>query len=138
EAAIAAHGADLARSAPARLIEEFYKLLRAGASEKAFRMLAERKLLEPIAPQLQKQANDALWRSLAALDTYRRSFEETPETLTNAVLLGTLLVPLGFDLRPPPVVLDTDGRPRKEPALALGLLPLARRDVGRRRHTLTL
>ncbi len=136
--AIAAHGGDLARSAPARLIEEIYKLLRAGAAEKAFRMLAERRLLEPIAPEMQKRAGGALWKSLAALDQYRHRFEETPDTLTNAVLLGTLLAPLGYDFRPPPVVLDADGRPRKEPALSLGLLPLARRDVERLRHILSL
>src|SRR4051812_2217067 len=52
--AIAEHRGEIARSAPARLIEEVYKLLRAGASEKAFRMLAERRLLEPFAPELQK------------------------------------------------------------------------------------
>src|SRR5215212_9955848 len=69
--AIAAHRGELARSAPARLVEEIYKLLRAGSSEKAFRMLAERRLLEPIAPELQKRAGDALWQSLAALDAYR-------------------------------------------------------------------
>src|SRR4051812_10262285 len=138
DTAIAAHRGELARSAPARLVEEIYKLLRAGSSEKAFRMLAERRLLEPIAPELQKRAGDTLWTSLASLDRYRRQFEETPETLTNAVLLGTLLVPLGYDFRPPPVVLDADGRPRKEPALSLGLLPLARRDVERLRHILSL
>jgi poly(A) polymerase len=138
DAAIAAHGADLARSAPARLIEEIYKLLRAGAAEKAFRMLAERRMLAAIAPEMQKRAGDALWTALASLDRYRRQFEETPEALTNAVLLGTLLVPLGYDFRPPPVVLDADGRPKKEPALSLGLLPLARRDVERLRHILSL
>ena len=138
DAAIAAHRGDLARSAPARLIEEIYKLLRAGSSEKAFRMLAERRLLEPIAPEMQKRAGDALWQSLAALDAYRRQFEETPETLTNAVLLGSLLVPLGYDLKPPPLVLNEGGRAKKEPALSLGLLPLARRDVERLRHILSL
>src|SRR5687768_13952373 len=46
DAAIAAHRGDLARSAPARLMEELYKLLRSGAAEAAFRMLAERRLLE--------------------------------------------------------------------------------------------
>ena len=50
---------EIARSAPARLIEEFYKLLRSGASEQAFRMLAERRLLEPIAHELQNGAGDA-------------------------------------------------------------------------------
>ena len=138
DAAIAAHRADLARSSPARLIEEIYKLLRAGSSEKAFRMLAERRLLEPIAPELQKRTGDALWRSLAALDAYRRQHEETPDTLTNPILLGTLLVPLGYDLKPPPIVFDDKGKPKKEPALSLGLLPLARRDVERLRQILSL
>jgi poly(A) polymerase len=138
DAAIAAQRGELARSAPARLVEEIYKLLRAGAAEKAFRMLAERRLLEPIAPELQKRAGEGLWGSLRALDAYRRRFDETPDALTNAVLLGTLLVPLDYDFRPPPVVFSQNGRPQKEPALSLGLLPLARRDVERLRHILSL
>ena len=138
DAAIASHRSELARSAPARLMEEFYKLLRAGAAEKAFRMLAERRLLEPIAPELQKRAGERLWTSLAAVDAYRRQFDDTPDALTNAVLLGTLLVPLGYDFRPRPVAVNEDGRPRKEPALSLGLLPLARRDVERLRNILSL
>jgi poly(A) polymerase len=136
--AIAAHGDDIARSAPARLIEEFYKLLRSGSSEPAFRMLAERRLLGPIAPELQDGSGEALWDSLAAVDTYRRRFEGTPDTLTNAVLLGSLLVPLGHTLRslsPPPVA---DGAFRKEPRISLGMLPLARRDVERLRQVLSL
>src|SRR5687768_11235214 len=40
--AISSHRAEIARAAPARLIEELYKLMRSGASEHAFRMLAER------------------------------------------------------------------------------------------------
>ena len=136
--AIAQHRNEIARSAPARLIEEIYKLLRAGSSEQAFRMLAERQLLEPIAPELQKRAGEPLWKSLAALDAYRRKFEDTPEGLTNAVLLGTMLVPIGFDLREPPVVFREDGKPKKEPALSLGMLPLARRDIDRLRHILSL
>ena len=138
DAAIAAHRGELARSAPARLVEEIYKLLRAGSSEKAFRMLTERRLLEPIAPHMQKRAGEALWHSLASLDRYRRQFDDTPETLTNAVLLGTLLVPIGYDLKSPPVVIAADGRPQKEPALSLGVLPLARRDVERLRQILSL
>ena len=42
------------------------------------------------APSCRKRAADGLWRSLVALDAYRRRFEETPDTLTNAVLLGSL------------------------------------------------
>lgn len=132
--AIADHRGEIARSAPARLIEEFYKLLRSGASERAFRMMAERKLLEPIAHDLQKGATDRLWRSLAAVDAYRKRHDEIPDTLSNAVLLGSLLVPLGI---------AHPGYPRnteleKEPRLSLGMLPLARRDVERFRQILGL
>jgi poly(A) polymerase len=135
DAAIAKHGGEIARSAPARLIEEFYKLLRAGAAERAFRMLAERRLLEPIAHQLQKAAGERMWRSLAALDAYRRRFEKTPDTLTNAVLLGSLIVPLGSG---GPVARIEPGNNGKEPAPSLGMLPLARRDVERLRQVLGL
>ncbi len=135
--AIAARRFDIARSAPARLMEELYKLLRSGSAERAFRMLAERRLLEPVAQELQRGATERLWESLAALDAYRRRFDDIPETLTNAVLLGSLLVPLGHAFRssgPPP----RDGEPRKEPRLALGMLPLPRRDVERLRQILGL
>src|SRR5688572_29954313 len=81
DAAIAAHRHEIARSAPARLVEEFYKLLRSGSAEKAFRLMAERRLLQPIAPELQALSGDALWQSLAALDSYRNRFESAPEAL---------------------------------------------------------
>jgi len=135
DAAMASSRAEIARSAPARLIEEFYKLLRSGASEHAFRMMAERKLLEPIAHDLQKGATERLWQSLAALDAYRRRHEEVPDTLSNAVLLGSLIVPLGMtghQRQPAGTELD------KEPRLTLGMLPLARRDVERFRQILGL
>ena len=127
--------AEIARSAPARLIEEFYKLLRSGASEQAFRMMAERRLLEPIAHDLQKGAGDRLWQSLAAVDAYRKRHEDTPDTLTNAILLGSLLVPLGMSghsRQPAGTELE------KEPRLTLGMLPLARRDVERFRQIMGL
>ena len=140
EAAIASRRWDIAKAAPARLIEEFYKLLRTGAAERVFRMMAERKLLEPIAAELQEGARDALWRSLAAVDAYRKRFEDAPETLTNTILLGSLLVPLGYSIRtlspaPPPVA---EGERPREPRLSLGMLPLARRDVERLRQVLSL
>jgi poly(A) polymerase len=138
DAAIARHRHEITKSSPARMIEEFYKLLRAGAAAPAFRMMAERRLLDSIAPELQRGAHEGLWRSLAALDAYRARFEETPETLTNPLLLGSLLVPLGHtprSLSPAPV---PDGEFRKEPRLSLGMLPLARRDVERLRQILGL
>jgi poly(A) polymerase len=135
DTAIADGRGEIARSAPARLIEEFYKLLRSGASERAFRMMAERKLLEPIAHDLQKGAGERLWRSLAAVDAHRRRHNEIPDTLTNAVLLGSLLVPLGMTgLSRHPAKTEVE----MEPRLSLGMLPLARRDVERFRQILGL
>jgi poly(A) polymerase len=129
DAAIAAGRGEIARSAPPRLIEEFYKLLRSGASERAFRMLADRRLLEPIAHALQKGAGERLWQSLASLDAYRRRFEDMPDTMTNAILLGSLLVPLG--LAGQPARFSDSG---KEERLSIGMLPVARRDVERFRQ----
>ena len=123
---------EIARSSPPRLLEEYYKILRAGSAEKAFRGLADVGLLEPISTELQRGAADPLWRSLAELDAYRRRFESTPETLTNAILLGSLLTPLGIALHSSR---EPDGRavgPR------LGNLPLARRDVERLQQILGL
>ena len=130
---------EIANSSVARLLEEYYKILRAGSSEPTFRGLADAGLIEPISSELHNGAGDALWRSLARVDDYRRKFSSTPETLTNAVLLGSLLVPL--DLAPlpgrPSPRREADVRPR--PVLAkLGNLPLARRDLERLRQILGL
>ena len=142
EDAIATHRHDLVRSAPARLMEELYKLLRSGAAEKAFRMLAGHKLLEPIAPDLQTKASTSLWKALAAVDAYRARFDTLPDTLTNAILLGSLLVPVGYNMRgPAPHAPEPDPQGRvagREPRLSLGMLPLPRRDVERLRQILSL
>jgi len=147
-AAIRAHASEIGRSAPPRLIEEFYKILRSGAAERAFRDLADIGLLRHLAPELLTVNGTVLWDSLAALDRYRHRFTSVPETLTNAILLGTLLVPLGFTGRRPPRMApreEHDGdRPRRartesrDPAAALGMLPLARRDVERLAQILVL
>ncbi len=94
--AIRMHRHEISKSSPPRLMEEYYKILRAGASEKAFRGLAEVGLLEPISAELHRGADDSLWRSLAELDAYRQRFVSMPETLTNPILLGSLLVPMGI------------------------------------------
>ena len=141
--AIRAHGDEIARSSAPRLLEEYYKILRAGSAEKTFRMLDELGLLEPISVELHRGAAEPLWRSLAELDAYRRRFESTPETLTNPVLLGSLLVPLGVSLdsrrfrdRPQHdggagLAHGADSTAGHGPQTApkLGALPLARRDV---------
>jgi poly(A) polymerase len=128
-AAIRAHCHEISHSSAPRLLEEYYKILRAGSAEKTFRMLADLGLLEPISDELHRGASDPLWRSLARLDAYRAQFESTPDTLTNAILLGSLLTPLGIPLG--------SGRPKEE-APKLGALPLARRDVERLRQIVGL
>jgi hypothetical protein len=96
-AAIHAQRRLIATASPARLIEEYYKVLRSGAAEQTFRLLAEHGLLEPITPELHHSAGeDALWEALAELDRFRQRFDSVPQSLTNAILLGTLLVPLGL------------------------------------------
>src|SRR6266705_4423142 len=60
--AIRTHRHEIAKSSPPRLLEEYYKILRAGSSEKAFRSLAEVGLLEPISSELHRGATEALWR----------------------------------------------------------------------------
>src|SRR5471032_618320 len=97
---IRTHRKEIAKSSAPRLLEEYYKILRAGSSERAFRQLADVGLLEPVSAELHKGAAEPLWRSLAALDAYRQQFESTPDTLSNAILMGSLLVPLGISLHP--------------------------------------
>ena len=125
----------IALSAAPRLIEEFYKILRAGSSERALRDLAEVGLLEPVSRELQRGAGGPLWESLARLDAYRRRFDDIPDTLTNPILLGSLLVPLGFS---PHTGRLAGASPNTPGPLTLGVLPLARRDVERLTQILSL
>jgi len=130
---------EIARASPPRLLEEYYKILRAGASERTFRELGRLGLLEPISSELHQGAT-SLWQSLAALDAYRRRFESTPDTLTNAILLGSLLVPLGLmqGRMTPPIESDSPDAEseRRMAGPRLGQLPLARRDIERLRQLL--
>ncbi|OFW29108.1 MAG: hypothetical protein A3H97_02870 [Acidobacteria bacterium RIFCSPLOWO2_02_FULL_65_29] len=121
--AIRLHRHEIATSSPARLLDEYYKILRSGYAEITFRALAQAGLVEPTSMELQVGAGDALWQSLAELDAYRRRFEAAPDRLTNAILLGGLLAPLGLLARPP--------YPEESKTPRLGVLPLARRDVER-------
>ena len=156
--AIATHRGLMATASSARMIEEYYKILRSGYAEVTFRGLADHRLLDPVTPEIQRGAkNQALWDSLAALDAYRRKFDTAPATLRNPVLLGTLLLPLGLMPRqerrqwePVEEPEEVDGnridakprskfkRPPKEPILKIGMLPIARGDTERLRQILSL
>jgi tRNA nucleotidyltransferase/poly(A) polymerase len=71
-------GARSRKSSQPRLLEECYKILRAGSAARAFRVLSDIGLLEPTSSELHKGATDALWRSpstdaYAAVSTRRRT-----------------------------------------------------------------
>ena len=93
---------EIVKSSPARILDELYKVLRQGASRKTFQMLHELGLLAYLLPEAQKAIDgegERLLGSLSRLDDYRNAGLAAPEDLTNPLLMGTLLVPLGVPLR---------------------------------------
>jgi poly(A) polymerase len=104
------HRGEIAKSAQARVSEEFYRLLRGGAAKRSMELLVETELLELLTPEIARGLKgdpaDAeaalrrtrLWGYLAALD---RSTARRPVPPSNALLLATLLLPpLRDDLDP--------------------------------------
>jgi poly(A) polymerase len=92
------HAGELARCAPARVLEEIFKILRCAGSARAFELLracgALAHVLPPLAAALDgwdDPRRRAFFAHLAALDRLVRSGEEVSE----AVLLGALLMHLG-------------------------------------------
>ncbi len=92
------HAGELARCAPARVLEEIFKLLRCGGAARAFALLRACGALPMILPALSAAHegwDEAQRRNfvahLGALDRLVRS----GEVVSEAVLLGTLLVHLG-------------------------------------------
>lgn len=138
--AIAEHRALIATASPARLLEEYYKILRSGYAEATFRGLARARLLELITPEL-KSPPDAMWDWLERLDAYRQRFESAPPELTNAILASALLIPTGAFSTDAAVAAPTaesepragrrGRRPKPAPGdrLDFGMLPVARRDI---------
>jgi poly(A) polymerase len=123
----------IAQAAAPRLLEEYYKILRSGYAEASFRTLNSLGLLELMTPELLESSSgpsDAVWDSLARLDAYRRRFEAAPPDLTNAILMGALLVPAGLIERRVPGSAETK--------VTLGKLPIARRDLDRLGQVLTM
>ena len=131
---IARQRAEIRHASPARLVEEIYKLLRSGVAARIFKRLSRTGLLRHIAPEVNRPRSTALWRSLEALDAYRARFDAAPDTLSNAILLGSLVAPVQeIDLTPPRR--DPRGTPSR---VSLGDLPVARRDVEHLRQVLAL
>ncbi len=124
--AIAIHRTEILKASPARLMEEYFKILRSGYAEASFRALERVRLLELVTPDL-RSGSEAVWDSLARLDRYRRRFPTAPPELTSVVLVGALLVPLGVLNRRPPDA----GADRPDGRVAFGMLPISRKDVDR-------
>ncbi len=106
EAALRRHRKDVLRSAPPRVMEEILRLLGGGASRASFRLLAETGSLGVLLPELQnlwvleQEGNTVaanLWGNieahLAALDL----FDKGRRSVSNAVLVGALAMPLLLD-----------------------------------------
>lgn len=117
------HKAELAKCAQARVTEEFYRLLRAGAAKRSFELLVETGLLEFLVPELAqawskesddpevKQRIQRFWAYLAALDESILTRGETP---SDAMILATFLLPPLRD------VLSPDGQPTQNISQIVG------------------
>jgi len=154
---------EIVRSSFARILEEFYKILRQGQSRRTFEMLHEYGLLAYLLPEAHRAITDggrALFDSLDRLDGYRNAGPADPDTLTNSLLAGSVLVPLGVPLQrvaaPNPSWRRRDGEAAPAEDLATEIaalggeeeaepeapsppeiaLPFARRDLERLRLTI--
>jgi poly(A) polymerase len=108
------HRLEIAKCAQARVSEEFYRLLRAGAAKRSMELLLETELLEILAPELVRglkgdaEGEEAVlgrgrfWGYLAALD---RAAALRPVAPPNALLLAVLVLPRLRDALDP----DTNG-----------------------------
>jgi poly(A) polymerase len=108
------HRQEIAKCAQARVSEEFYRLLRAGAAKRSMELLLETELLDILAPEIARglkgdpDGDDAalrrarLWGYLAALD---RSTARRPVAPSNALILAVLVLPPLRDALDP----DTNG-----------------------------
>lgn len=119
---IETHGHLIQKASPARLLEEYFKILRSGYAEATFRLMDAVGLLGLITPEL-SDAPDVFWHSLARLDRWRRQHPAMPAEMVNPVLVGAMLAPLNMVT------------PHDE-LLSLGMLTLARKDMDRLRYLL--
>jgi len=121
----------ITKASPARLLEEYFKILRSGSAEVSFRALDRVGLLELMTPEL-ASPSESVWSSLARLDRYRQQHPAAPAELTTAILIGALLHPIGaLNRRAPDRGADDDGGSDR---VSFGALPVARKDLDRLRH----
>jgi hypothetical protein len=111
--AIRALRGEIVKSSPARILEEVYKILRQGAACETFVRLYEVGLLSYLLPEAARALDrdgEPLLASLDRLDRFRNANPTTTvEALTNPLIMGSVLVPLGVPLR------RVSGRPARRP-----------------------
>ena len=129
--AIARHREQILKASPARLMEEYYKILRSGYAEASFLALQRVRLLELLTPDL-RSPRPEVWESLAKLDAYRQRFTSLPRELTNTVLAGSLVVPMGA------LAARFDPAAAADQRSTFGVLTIAKRDQERLRQLLQM
>jgi poly(A) polymerase len=132
------HKAELAKCAQARVTEEFYRLLRAGAARRSFELLSETGLLEGLLPELSAVFRDdapesklrveRFWAYLRALD---ESIVARGEPPSDAMILATLLLPPLRDLLSP----DAKTEQAIAPIVAQSVQPILERLKASRRDS---
>ena len=132
------HRSEITKCALARVSEEFYRLLRAGAARRSMEILVETDLLELLSPELSRglkgeaDGDDTrlrrarLWAYLDALD---RSTGRRPVPPTNSLLLAVLLLPPLRDALDP----DSNGVRDIGQLVAQGIAPALERLKASRR-----
>jgi poly(A) polymerase len=132
------HKAELAKCAQARVTEEFYRLLRAGAARRSFELLIETGLLEFLLPELAaawrnddpevKPRIERFWAYLRALD---ESIVARGEPPSDAMILATLLLPPLRDVFAP----DAKPEPNMAQLVTLSVQPILERLKASRRDS---
>ena len=132
--AIETHRHEIGRSAPARLLEEYFKILRSGSAEKSLRKLKANRSCCARSLRSSTGCAGALWESVARLDQYRAALSrQRPTRLTNAIIAGSLLVAAR-----PGVAGSGSRRTPLERRVELGMLQMPRRDVEHLQQILAL
>jgi len=133
-AAAIEHCRDLRKSAAPRLLEELYRLLSGGGTERAFRILDDLGALEVLVPGVSPPQA----RFFEALARMEAEGDHTRDGLPQWLMLAVLLSPLALE------VLDPLGPPELDALLHRQLQPVAtqlsaaRRDLARARQCLVL
>jgi poly(A) polymerase len=132
------HRQEITKCAQARVSEEFYRLLRAGAAKRSVELLLGTELLDILAPELARALRGEtadpettlrrtrMWGYLAALD---RQSSRRPTAPSNALILAVLTLPPLRDVLDP----DSTGVRDVGPIVAQGIAPIMERLKASRR-----